>query len=80
MATFNRTDTGIAAGRIIFELEANGDPRNVVVVFQLSDGNTVHVNLDKAEAAALLTTTEKNNVRSAMPKLYAGAIAKAGGV
>lgn len=80
MASFSRTDNGVAASRILIELDANGDPRNAVVEISLSDGVVLRVNLDRTEAAALLTATERTNVRTAMPKLYNGAVAKAGGV
>lgn len=80
MANFSRTDRGVGFSKVIIELDSNGDPRNCIVEIMLTDGHVMMVNLGRTEAAALLTATERTNVRSAMPKLYAGAVAKAGGV
>lgn len=81
MATFPAaTDRGADQGSIRIELDAAGNPRSAAVTIALSDGSRRVVLLSGAEAAALLTPGERAAVQTAMPKLYAGGVAKAGGV
>lgn len=80
MANFATTDRGADQGRIVILLDAAGNPRACTVEIELSDGSRRVAQLTGAEAAALLTAGERAAVQSAMPKLYAGGVAKAGGV
>jgi hypothetical protein len=74
------TDLGPAFSALRILVDDVGDPRSLTVEIALSDGRSIYVELSRAEAAAALTTPEQSNVRSALPKLYAAAVAKAGGV
>jgi hypothetical protein len=79
MANFTTTDRGVEQGAIRIELDANGEPRSARVEIAMVDGSSKFVQLSRTEAAALLTPGERAAFQSGMPKLYAGAVAKAGG-
>jgi hypothetical protein len=80
MANFATTDRGADQGRICIELDAAGNPRACTVEIEMTDGSRRVVRLSGVEAAALLTAGERAAVQTAMPKLYTGGVAKAGGV
>lgn len=82
MAIFpGRQDRGVAASEVRIELEADGTPRRATVAISLDGGGpALVVVLERAEAAGALTAGERAAFQSGLPKLYAAAVAKAGGV
>jgi hypothetical protein len=80
MAAFNRNDLGAGASTIMIQLDASNDPKSCRVAIQLTDGSTLIPELTLGEAGAALTAGERAAFRSGLPKLYAAAVAKAGGV